>query len=190
LLGHIHLPADMQIDGAPACYGGSFRRTAYGEVEEKSLVVVDFDDAGGVAMSRTPIPCQRMVLIEDEWGEDADAGDDGDMGWLSGESPHDDEIQGADIRFRFRFASEHRDAAMTAAERDKQELLARGAADVKLDPQVMPKSAARAPEVARAKTMPDKLEAYWAAKDAVPPDDRKQRLLSKVAEVEEAAHAL
>jgi exonuclease SbcD len=183
LLGHVHLPDDFGVGGAPGAYGGSSRRTAYGEVEEKSLVVVDFEEGVPVKLWRVPIPCQPMILIEDEWG--------GELGWRSGMDPSDDEVVGADIRFRFRFEADQRDVVMSAAEQNRQELLRRGAAVVKLEPEIIVQSAARAPEVATARTLKDKIAAYWRAKDAVPPEARRERLLSKVLDVEtEVASAI
>ena len=186
LLGHVHLPDDMTVGGAPGCYGGSSRRTVYGEVEAKSLAVVDFEEGAPAKLWRVPIPCQSMVLIEDEW---RDVNGDGVFGLWSQESISSEDIQGADIRLRVKFASDQRDAAMAAAERFRSQLLEDGAAVVKLEPEVIVQSAARAPEVATARTLIDKVDAYWRAKDAVPPEARRARLLSKVADVEtEVAH--
>jgi exonuclease SbcD len=179
LLGHIHLPDDMTVNGAPVSYGGSFRRTAYGEVEEKSIVVLDFE-GGRVARSRIPIPCAPMLLHEDEWG---DVYDDGkQIGWRVVEDLQD--VQGAEVRFRYTVDVDQRDAAKAAALLVKQDLLARGAVDVQVEERVRPTTRARAPEIAKAVTLEDKLDAYWKARDRMPDDVRAKRLKGKVGELQ------
>ena len=182
LLGHIHRPDDMLAGGMPAVYGGSFRRCDFGEVEEKSLVYATFTARGAPAqIERVRIPCTPLLLIEDEWTPN---------GWFRGESQHDSEIQGAEIRFRYSVAADQREAARDAANRDAAELLARGAAAVKVEDEVKPVGAARAPEVARALTLRAKLEALWAVQGTTPDSVRAARLLSMADGLEEAAHAV
>ena len=177
LLGHIHLPADFEIAvpgalsrGAPCLMGGSFRRTAYGEVEEKSLVVVDFNRDSWATARRIPIPCQLMLLLEAEWtGEQ----------WDRDPYPPLDQLSGSDIRFRYRYPKDQADAAHHAAESLRAGLLADGADAVKLDPQVIPGGDARAPEVAKARTVGEKLAALWKARGTTPDENRQTRLLEK-----------
>ncbi len=183
LLGHIHLPQEYSASGRPCMYGGSWRRTAYGEVELKSIVVVELSDDRELVpvVQRIPIPCAPMVLLEDEWNPDDPCGP-----WTVGGYDGDESLQGADVRFRYRVAADQRQAAALAAEHVQDRLLSAGAREVKLDPVPVPTTRARAPEVAEATTLPDKLRAYWRARNDEPPEERQQRLLGGVTELEAA----
>jgi hypothetical protein len=46
---------------------------------------------------------------------------------------------------------------------------------------------ARAPEVSKAKTLPDKLRAFWGAKGEALGEEREDRLLGKLNELESEA---
>lgn len=59
-LGHIHLPQDWTINGAPVVYPGSPRRTAYGELEEKGYVVATLEAGRPVGWDRIPTPAAPM----------------------------------------------------------------------------------------------------------------------------------
>lgn len=182
LLGHIHLPDDADVNGAPVSYGGSFRRTAYGELEEKSIVVLDFDPSvagADVTRSRVTIPCTPMVHLDAVWT---------DEGFVGASELISDAESGADVRFRYRVDADKRDAALAAAEAFRDELLERGAVAVKLDPQVIPTTTARAPEVAKATTLEGKLRAMWAARGTTPDESRSARLLSNATLLEESSH--
>jgi DNA repair exonuclease SbcCD nuclease subunit len=176
LLGHIHLPDDMTMSsGAPVSYGGSFRRTAYGEVEEKSIVVLDFEQ-GKVMRSRIPIPCAPMLLLEGEWSLQSGL-------WMSGQGARQD-VEGAEIRLRYTVDVDQRDAARAFADTLADDLRARGAVDVKVEEQVRSMTRARAPEIAAAVTLEDKLDAYWRARNSTPDNDRAKRLKGKVGELQ------
>lgn len=181
LLGHIHLPADLEANGKPCLMGGSFRRTAYGEVEEKSVVVVDFDDQNGTRVARETIPCADMFLVEANWVDDLD-------GARLAFHPYPIPVtDGCDIRIRYLVTPDQRSAARAAAEIERARLLALGARDVKLDPQVIPTSTARAPEVALAVTTAAKLQAMWRLRGTTPEPAREARLIEKLSELEAAS---
>jgi hypothetical protein len=63
-------------------------------------------------------------------------------------------------------------------------LLAEGAVSVKLEPQVTTTVRARAPEVASARTLREKLCLYWAAKGVMPEPERAERLLAMAESME------
>lgn len=199
-LGHIHMPQAwgqepdsgqfVSIGEAPIIYPGSPRRTAFGEVEEKGYVLLRLDDGGrrddlgriGSAWERVATPCTAMVLLESRY--DADTGE---LVNTSGARVCiDDEIVGAEIRFRYEVVADHRAAARMKAEAKRDALLALGAAHVKVEEVVTAASAARAPEVAKARTLEEKLRALWAARGDVD-EDRAARLVARAIEIEEAA---
>lgn len=175
LLGHIHLPDDATSGGAPASYGGSFRRTAYGEVEEKSIVVLDFD-GDTCARSRIAIPCTPMLLLDSEFV----------LGGLMRPEAMPD-VRGADIRFRYRVLANEQEAGMAEAERVRELLIADGAAEVKLEKVVIATGKARSVEVSRATTVGAKLLALWQARGDEPPAERAEKLVSMASELEVAS---
>jgi hypothetical protein len=103
-------------------------------------------------------------------------------------SLYDHNVSGAEIRFRFRVASDRRDAARAAAEELKVRWLDAGAETVKLECETIVETQSRAPEVARAKSLPDKLEAYWRARE-FDPGERRDPLLEKLAQLQDEAAA-
>jgi exonuclease SbcD len=193
-LGHIHKGQDWEdVFNRPMCpvvYPGSPRRTAFGETETKGYVIAEFEGSACVGWMRVETPCAPMFLLEDEWGLDEETGKNA---WLAGLHgyPGREHLAGAEVRFRYHVPGDLREEARAAAESIKARLLAEGAVDVKVDPQVIPTGAARAPEVARAKTLADKLLALWKARCTTPPEPRLQRLTDKVSQLEhEVARAV
>lgn len=181
VMGHIHKPQDWLHGGVPYVYTGSPYRTSYGELEEKSIVLVDWNAKGGrVSWSRIPTPCARMFLIDEEWDRDILADR---IGWVMGGLPPD--VKGAEIRFRYAVAPDQREAARASAAEIRERLLAAGAADVQLEECVRAVTIARAPEVAAAKTLPDKLSALWLARGTMPEPARRDQLLDMARQLEE-----
>jgi len=193
-LGHIHCGQSWCPDGSReansldglAVYPGSPRRTAYGELEEKRYVLLDFGTDGTLQdVGFVPTPCAPMVLLEDEWVE-LDSG--GRCTW-SVQYPHTAalelaKLQGAEVRFRYTVEASQREVAKVAAEEAKVRMLAAGAVDVKVEERLRPATKAKAPEVARATTLEAKLRAAWEARDQVPEEPVATRLLGKAADLE------
>lgn len=209
LLGHIHLGQDWLIthrlspsascdggtnaDGAPVIYPGSPRRTAYGEIESKGYVFLGVDPSvcgcsmgaamgacavcenrGRVTWDRVETPATPMFLLEYEWTDG--------MFCRNGAQLHEADLpplESAEVRFRYRVASDQRDAARAAAAQVKAEWLALGAADVKVEEEVIAVNRARLPEVARMRTLADKLCALWRHRGNEPEPERRARLLAK-----------
>ena len=186
-LGHIHLPQDW--DG-PIVYPGSPRRTAFGETEDKGYVLVDLENESREARwSRIPTPCTPMLLLTGRV-DDVDDPETGESfrSIVLDENPED--VTGAEIRLRFAVPADERDAIRARAEAWKQHFLGRGAAHVKVEEQVIATTRARAPEIATAKSIEEKLRTVWEARDDVPPEERASRLVSKAVELEgEVLHA-
>lgn len=193
LLGHIHLGAgnEWQIGDSPALYGGSPRRCTFGEPEVKSYTVLEFEDGPEgrlVSWERVSTPATKMAHLDSEWF-DEHVGLPGDVivpaGLSRDWSP--EEVVGAEVRLRYRVDADHRDAARRAAQEEADELRGAGAASVKVEEQVIATTRARTPEVARAVTLADKLDALWSARRDVPDPVRRDALVAKLGELESSA---
>ena len=190
-LGHIHLCQewsfhharsvaaalsghDYESTGAPVVYPGSPRRVTFGEMEPKGYVVITFNDDGTLAQwERVLTPCTPMLHISGAYAD----------GVLETDEPED--IAGAEIRLRYTVATDQREQARATANGARERMLAvGGAVAVKVEEQVEVESRARAPEVSRAVTLKQKLEAHWAAK-GFDPGPRREALLIKLAQLEE-----
>jgi DNA repair exonuclease SbcCD nuclease subunit len=174
-IGHIHRGQDWTWDGVPIVYPGSPRRTAFGELEPKGYVIATFAGPRLVSWERVAVPATPMVLLDDEWsgGE-----------WLAGRHSVDDDVRGAEVRVRYRVAADERDAARAGAERLRADLLARGAVSVKLEERVRATTRARAPEVAEARTLPEQLRAFWAARNIEVSPARQRRVFDLLTTLE------
>ena len=188
LLGHVHLGVgnEWNIAGAPALYGGSFRRTAFGELEEKSVVMLNVAPGEPARVRRIVIPCTQMLLVETGWYPEHLALP-GDVvrsaGFDSDAEPPTSITQATEVRIRYHVAAEHREAAARAAAELRDRWLSDGATVVKLEPVVEVSTRARAPEVAQARTLRDQLDAHWESKGGAP--DRRVPLLGKLGELED-----
>lgn len=225
-LGHIHKgqdwtvpPRDNHPHAVPVVYPGGPRRTAYGEMEAKGYALVEFHHHDGELThpdARRWGPCdwqfieapaQRMILIEDEWGNDRelraargepplpDGEDDDRDGWLVGhiegvgDGPVEPQYRGADIRLRYKVPADKREPAKLAADKWVRDLIeVHGAERVKLEERVITTTRPRAPEVARAETLEDKAVAMWNHRGDVP-EERRPRLLSKLRQLEQRARS-
>jgi DNA repair exonuclease SbcCD nuclease subunit len=196
LLGHIHMPQDWSefVDPlvVPTIYAGSPRRTAYaaGELEPKGYVVLEFDGPRLVKWERVPTPATPMLLLEAEWNAElgafasAEAVARGDAGILD---PLPD-LKGAEVRLRYEVDAVAREEAGRGAAVLRDLLLAEGALEVKVEEVVRPLTRARAPEVAAASTLAEKLRAYWRAK-GMDLGAREPRILEGLALLEQEVAA-
>jgi hypothetical protein len=97
-------------------------------------------------------------------------------------------VEGAEVRLRYTTPSDRRDAAAAAALELRDQYLAGGAVLVKVEPIVITEQRARAPELAQALTLEDKLEALWRSKN-FDPGARREALFQKVHDLQENDHA-
>lgn len=181
-IGHVHMGQLFRDnDGGDIVYPGSPRRTAFGETEEKGYVIYDTEAR---TWFRVPTPCAPMLLLETEWvdGEFSVIFKVMGDGSVAGYFP--ESMRDAEIRLRYTVDADQREAAFAAAVFMRKEMLAFGAAAVKLDAVVRSSVKARAPQVAMAKGTRDKLKAFWNSQADPPPDERRERLLVKLAELE------
>lgn len=183
-LGHIHMNQEWHassIGAEPVLYPGSPRRCTYGETERKGYVIADFDGPKCIGWELVPTPCADMFLVDANWVDDLD-------GARLAFHPYPIPVTpGCDIRIRYTVTADERPVARAAAELERTRLLALGARDVKLDPQVIPTSTARAPEVARAITTTDKIRALWKLRGTTPEPAREARLIEKLSKLEAAS---
>lgn len=173
-LGHIHKSQTWEVGGAPVVYPGSPRRTAFGEYERKGYVIVNFpEDGGNITWEFIETPCTRM-----EHHEATFANGTFDV-WFPGS------VVGAEVRFRYHVQADEREAAKAQVAAFRERLLAGGAVSVQVEEIVKAKTRARAPELAAAKTLEEKLAALWAARGEELDEERRARLFAKLAVLEE-----
>lgn len=180
IMGHVHKPQAWSYGNTEIVYVGSPYRTSYGELEDKSAVLVDFGydylaDRPGPRWRRALTPCSAMHLVDDEW-------EHGGFSLVNMPAPAD--VRGAELRFRYAVAPDERAAARAEAALIKAGLLEHGAVSVLLEECVRTTSIARAPEVAAAKSLGDKLQALWTARGVTPESPRREALLEMAAQLE------
>jgi exonuclease SbcD len=191
LMSHVHMPQAWDVDGKPVLYMGSPYRTSYGELEAKSVTLVELHETGGVASWwRIETPARPMLHVTATLADSKPELGEGYARVLlfDGELP---DMQGAEVRLRYAVPSDEREQGKTLAAGARTLFLERGAVDVKVEETVIPVVRARAPEVAKALTLTEKVTAYWKSRDDVPEPARASALISKVHTLEEElAHAL
>jgi exonuclease SbcD len=173
-LGHIHKGQSWTHDERPVVYPGSPRRTAFGEVEPKGFALIDFDADCVPTWEIIETPCAAMHLVDGEWCDEQ-------LEWRD-ELPED--VSGAEIRLRYSVAADERSVAALAAEHARENLVRRGAAVVKVEAVVQTTAQARAPEIAAARTLEDKLRALWQVRGDTFTVQRARELLSKARDLQ------
>lgn len=183
VMGHIHMAQRFELETGPAFYTGSPFRTDFGQLEKKTILFAEFDGQRLVETREIETPCAPMVHIEATWEEGAFCstafgGVDPDISRIGVAIP------GGEVRFRYNVPTELRDAARAAAREFADSLLARGAVSVKVEEQVITTKRARAPEVARAVSIGDKLDAHWASIGFDPTAEYREALHTRAQELE------
>lgn len=177
VLGHVHLPQEWDIDGAPCIYTGSPFAKTWGEVEEKSVALLEWTDGERFTVERIPTPSPAMQHLNAEWN-----GTEVDLD--NGSGLADWAVRGDECRLRYRCPADCREQARRSAEALRTELLETwGAHSVKIEEVVDIETRARAPEVAQARTLPDQLQEYWRSV-GFDPGERRQALLQKLSGLE------
>lgn len=183
-LGHVHMPNDWTINDAPVIYPGSPRRTAFGELEEKGYVLAEIE-GHRVAWERVRTPAMPMLLVNAEWNPATSA-----LVCTNANEWKWDDLDGAEVRLRYAVDADHRDAAAAGARQREEAFRMGGAVSVKVEEVVRPTSKARAPEVASAGSLDQKLAAYWTARGEVPEKADRDRIIGRALALEgEIAHA-
>jgi len=148
-LNHIHKPQEI----AGAHYAGSVCRLDYGETEEKRYLVVHYTDEDTTVESR-PIGIAPMFRLDGRLTRDGfllTAADDETTRRFA-----DRDWAGCDVRVRWSYRASEREVLNPQLVRD----LFVTALRLKVEGIAEPDRQLRAPEVAAAKTLPDKLAAY------------------------------
>jgi hypothetical protein len=157
----------------PIVYTGSPYRTTFGELEQKSVVLLD--TSAPELITRVPTPCAGMHLVSERWlvHPEGSGGFEGLPEFhLSAE-----QIEGSEIRLRYEVAPDQREAARAVAAKWDALFRSQGAASVFVEEQVLTTARARAPEIAQATTLGEKLRAYWRARGTEPEPERADRLV-------------
>lgn len=188
-LGHVHLGIgnEWKWNGKDIAYVGSPRRTNFGEREEKTYTLIEFDGKpavdGGWAYTwqRVPIPCAPMLAFDCEWKPE--------IGFTYGDQPFPFQPdcaaeKGAELRFRYQVSSDQREVAKIAAKTVKQELLEHGCVNVQVEEQIIQVTHARAPEIVETLNIKDQLQILWRTQSDIPSADQQARLFEKLSTLE------
>lgn len=176
VMGHIHMAQRFELETGPAFYTGSPFRTDFGQLEKKTILFAEFDGQRLVETREIETPCAPMLHFESTFsGRGFDA--------LRGCADIRHAV-GAEIRWRYQVAAEERDAARAAASEWRDSWLLAGAVSVKVEEQVITTKRARAPEVARAVSIGDKLDAHWASIGFDPTAEHREALITRAQELE------
>lgn len=152
LFGHIHKPQDI----SGATYIGSVCRLDYGEVEEKRYIVAALEADSSFTIESRPIAVAPMFLVEarvDPTGFHLPADCDAEIARRSCNR----DWSGCDVRVRYSYKTSER-AALPSEDAIREHFAS--ALRLKIESVAEPDRELRAPEVAAAKTLPDKLAAY------------------------------
>lgn len=173
VMGHIHRAASFDVKEAPHYYTGSPFRTDFGQLEKKTVLLAEFDGSRLVRVEEIETPATRMVHQQWYFGH-------------GGMVAHErfEKVNGAEVRLRYQVSVDRREAGAASAAEMADEMRAAGAVSVKVEEEVRTERRSRAPEVAAALTLADKLEAHWRA-ISFEPGDRRQALLEKAHKIEE-----
>lgn len=177
LLNHIHKPQEI----AGAHYAGSVCRLDYGEIEEKGYIVATHDESiillepGDTAWSiaRRPLDVAPMFHIDVRLTRDdltlRDADREVERRW------HACDWTGCDIRVRYDYLASEKAVISEAPIRERFKAALR----LKVEGLAISDRELRAPEVAAAKTLPDKLAAYRKVEQLEPSIAAKVALLER-----------
>jgi len=173
-LSHIHKGQEMRIHNMPVVYPGSTYRTAYGELETKGYLWIEFTDRKP-SFGHVDVPATPMLLLEGVFSLESNAITFEDKYYHQLEK-----VNGADVRIRYKVEGEHRDVAEQRANDLKRTLLAEGAIKVALEEVQIARVRARVPEIATAVSTTDKWKVYCRAKNNVPDPQLEAALLTKL----------
>lgn len=165
-LGHIHARQSF----APNCwYAGSISRQDFGEMEPKGWNLVHISDDGSVEVDFQELPARPMLHVDGSWE---------DHGFnLEG---NEQDAAGADVRVRYTVSEEKSGAV-------DEELLRNQYAEahsLKIERVVVRTERVRSESIAVARSLREKLEAWWGA-TARPGDPEDARLLDKAAALQD-----
>ncbi|MDD5719968.1 MAG: AAA family ATPase [Candidatus Krumholzibacteria bacterium] len=181
-LGHIH--KHQRLGGGKVVYAGSLNHRNFGEVEDKGYLLVGVEREQPPVIEFRPTPCRRMVLVEFDYSAEDDP--DGDELFIRGILNAADD---AEVRCRMRYPEDQREAALACLDRAVADIKRAGACSVTPDPVAVPVKRVRNAEIAQAQTPGDKFLCYCRDREIELADDRRERLLARLADLAGAAGA-
>lgn len=200
VFGHVHLRQSWTLPGnVPAFYTGSPYATKHGRLDRKSWSTLTWTGSG-FEVEVVPTTAPRLILLAGTWrregdtaemhlaydkihantrtvGEDVASEDDVPPFALA-------DVAGADVQLRYMEPVDDKAAAVRAAASHRSAILAAGAVACDVDPRAPLVVRSRAPELQQARTIPDKIEAYWRATSTAPDPDRRARIRAIVTRIE------
>jgi exonuclease SbcD len=185
-LGHVHKTQEWY--GGRVAYSGSVNRCNFGESEAKGWRLVTLTDAGEfVSNEFKELPARRMLLLEGTLDPEklviagaCDVIGMGAEGWDRAE------VDGALVRFRYHVRAQ--DLHLVDDDAIERALRADGAVDVQIEAVVEHENRVRSTEISAAATTWEKADAFFKAKGVQLEDAQRERLQSKLGELE-GAHA-
>ena len=179
-LSHIHLRQEL----APRMwYAGSLARCDYSEMEDKGYNLVTLKqpelapDLTDLEVSFQPSPTRPMMELHVRY-------EDGEF--VLPQSLETSRLKGARVKVVVTVAMGlHESLSRGAQDELREKLLAGDPAELKVKIERQPESGVEVAPVSLARTMEDKLRAYWEMKGA-PPLDQQERLLAKLGQIEAA----
>lgn len=151
LLGHIHKHQEIEVpEPSKGAYCGSINRMNYGEQEEKGYLLWTIEK-GKADYEFRSVNARAMLIVDREWGRF----DDDSHGWIANRAPRD--CKDADVRVRYSIPE---DMKSEVDEAEIKEEFSK-AHELKIERVLIPRTRIRSEEIAKAKTVQEKLEAYW-----------------------------
>lgn len=170
-LGHLH--AHQQV-AARAWYPGPPVQQHHGEEAIRcSYIIADVANGAEPVIHRRYTPTEPLVSVRPKW--------DPATGWDLKDLPGD--LSGLVVRAPVTLSRESR--AVADLEALEAELRRRGAASVTLDPRTVPTTRVRCEAMRGAATLAQQLETYWNTLSPAPGRAQRDRLLGKLAILQE-----
>jgi len=184
-LSHIH-KHQRWFDGAIA-YPGSPTRHDCGEPEIKGFCLVEIEGRAGDYFIRNDfveLPARGLTLLECDWASDEgrarlrEHGIDPNFFALT----VGDQIRGALVRFRYQIRAE--DLHLVDEDLIERIFKTDGAIEVKVEADIRHEVRVRSEEIVLARSVYEKVEAYWASKSIDVDEATRARIREKIASLE------
>jgi DNA repair exonuclease SbcCD nuclease subunit len=166
VFGDIHRGQEWTLRGVPAVYPGTSYATDYGELGPKRYVIAHVDGPH-VELESVVTPATRLVLLMGSVTEGKFAVSYGEE-HRTNAAVTPEMLSGADVRLRYPVPVAERALVERLAAAQREEVLAVGAIACKLEPIPVCVAHLRAPNYKAARTLRDRIEAYWETTKTLP----------------------